>query len=122
MSPVTPEGRAVAVALMAIGIALFGMLTAGIAAYFVEGSGREEEGVTTKALMVKLEALEARLEWQDQILQAIARDRAGDGETTIQDRAASPASPASLEDAPRGAQPWYDGVRFARRGVGREGR
>jgi voltage-gated potassium channel len=95
VSPVTPEGRAVAVALMAIGIALFGMLTAGIAAYFVEGSGREEEGVTTKALMVKLEALEARLEWQDQILQAIARDRGGDGEANIQAPAASPASPAS---------------------------
>ena len=37
MTPVTPEGRAIAAFLMVVGIALFGMLTAGLAAYFVGG-------------------------------------------------------------------------------------
>lgn len=69
--PVTPEGRAVAVFLMIIGITLFSMLTAGIAAYFVEGpQENDERGVTTKDLMVHLEALQAQLDEQHKTLQA----------------------------------------------------
>lgn len=71
-SPVTPEGRAVAVFLMVIGIALFSMLTAGIAAYFVEGPQDEDRrGVTTKDLMVKLEVVQAQLDEQQRALQAL---------------------------------------------------
>lgn len=47
MTPVTPEGRAIAAFLMVVGIALFGMLTAGLAAYFVgseSDTGSETRG------------------------------------------------------------------------------
>ncbi len=71
--PVTPEGRAVAVFLMIVGIALFGMLTAGIAAYFVE-SGAESD-VSNRELLAKVEALETQLEAQHQLLQEIAKGR-----------------------------------------------
>lgn len=40
--PVTSAGRAVALFVMAVGIAVFGVLTAGIAAYFVESSAGED--------------------------------------------------------------------------------
>lgn len=60
--PVTSEGRAVAVFLMVLGIALFGMLTASIAAYFVEGAGKSEQDVTLQDLMDKLDRLEAQIE------------------------------------------------------------
>lgn len=62
LSPVTAEGRVVAVLLMVVGIALFGMLTAGIAAYFVEGAREGEETVTLKEVLARLDALDARLE------------------------------------------------------------
>lgn len=62
LSPVTTQGRVVAVFLMFVGIALFGVLTAGIAAYFVEGTNEGEEAVTMKELMAKLEEMDARLE------------------------------------------------------------
>ncbi|MDP9378631.1 MAG: potassium channel family protein [Chloroflexota bacterium] len=60
--PVTPEGRAVAVFLMVIGIALFGMFTAAIAAYFVDRSAKPEDTITLRDLMDKLDKLEARVE------------------------------------------------------------
>jgi voltage-gated potassium channel len=41
--PVTAEGRVIAVALMVFGIALLGILTAGIAAWFVQVVSREDE-------------------------------------------------------------------------------
>lgn len=62
LSPVTTEGRVVAVFLMFVGIALFGVLTAGIAAYFVEGTNEGEDTVTMKELMAKLEEMDARVE------------------------------------------------------------
>ncbi len=62
LSPVTTEARVVAVFLMFVGIALFGVLTAGIAAYFVEGTNEGEETVTMKELMAKLEEMDARIE------------------------------------------------------------
>lgn len=42
MFPVTPAGRGIAVFLMVMGIALFGVLTANVAAFFIED--RSEEG------------------------------------------------------------------------------
>jgi voltage-gated potassium channel len=77
--PVTSEGRAVAVFLMIVGIALYGTITAGVAAYFVEGAGQGEAGVTTRDLMQKLDALETRLDEQNRVLQSLLqRDRTED--------------------------------------------
>jgi len=76
--PVTPEGRAVAVFLMIVGIALFGMLTAGIAAYFVE-SGTESD-VTNRDLLVKVGALESQLEAQHKVLEEIAKGMGRDSD------------------------------------------
>lgn len=50
-----------AVFLMFVGTALFGVVTEGIAAYYVEGTREGEETVTTKDLTGKLKRLEARL-------------------------------------------------------------
>lgn len=41
--PVTAQGRLIAVALMIVGIALLGILTAGIAAWFVQATSRDAE-------------------------------------------------------------------------------
>ena len=41
--PVTTEGRLVAVALMIVGVALFGTFTAFVASWFVEEEGIAEE-------------------------------------------------------------------------------
>lgn len=59
--PVTAGGRLVASLLMVIGIALFGLLTASVAAYFVEDRAEDREEVSNRELLRKLEALEARL-------------------------------------------------------------
>lgn len=60
--PVTAEGRAIAVFLMVVGISIFGLLTAAIAAYFVEGASKTDEAVTLADLMAKLESLETAVE------------------------------------------------------------
>lgn len=60
--PITSEGRAVAVFLMIVGIALFGVLTAATAAYFVEGAGKPNQDTTLNDLMIKLESLEAQFQ------------------------------------------------------------
>ena len=78
--PITPEGRAVAVFLMIVGIALFGMLTAGIAAYFVE-SGADTD-VSNRELLAKVEALQSQLEAQQQLLQGIARSMRRDRDSS----------------------------------------
>jgi voltage-gated potassium channel len=57
--PVTTEGRAVAVVLMVIGIALFSLFTANLAAFLVEPS---KEGATLDDVMAKLEKLEEQIE------------------------------------------------------------
>jgi voltage-gated potassium channel len=75
IAPLTPEGRAVATFLMVLGITLFGVLTAGLAAFFVEGSAEEgSEGVTTRDVLDKLEALERRVEEQNRILESLKRE------------------------------------------------
>lgn len=65
MYPVTAAGRIVAAVVMAIGIALFGVITAGIAAYFVESAGEEEQEEQEdrmERVLAKLDALERSLE------------------------------------------------------------
>ncbi len=42
VSPVTPEGRAVAVVIMLVGIGLLGVVTANVAAYFIERDGVDD--------------------------------------------------------------------------------
>lgn len=63
--PVTSQGQAVAVVIMIVGITLFGLLTAGIAAYFVEDTSSEEvrkQGDQTELILKKLEILEKAIE------------------------------------------------------------
>lgn len=57
--PSTAEGRGVAVLLMLIGITLFSVVTANIAAFFIESDRR---GPTLDDVMAKLEAIERRLD------------------------------------------------------------
>jgi voltage-gated potassium channel len=56
--PVTAEGRAIAVVLMVLGIALFGVIAATLSSFFVE---QQHKGEFAK-LMEKIEGLERRLE------------------------------------------------------------
>lgn len=51
--PVTDEGRAVAVVLMLVGIAVFGVVTANIAAYFVEESNDDTEELKTRLARIE---------------------------------------------------------------------
>jgi voltage-gated potassium channel len=59
--PVTAEGRGVGVLLMLVGITVFGLLTANVAAFFV-GANQAEEPVTLRDLMAKLDAMQAQIE------------------------------------------------------------
>ncbi len=60
--PVTPAGRGIAAFLMLSGIALFGVLTANIAAFFVE-QDQEDDPIVAKIdeVLRRLERLEERL-------------------------------------------------------------
>jgi voltage-gated potassium channel len=62
--PVSPAGRGVAVVLMVSGIALFGIITASIAAYFVEQKTEHEQGDLASRMdliLERLETIESRL-------------------------------------------------------------
>lgn len=61
--PVTAAGRAIAVVLMVAGIALFGVLTATIAAYFVEQGKRGDERVEARldAIVARLDSIDSHL-------------------------------------------------------------
>jgi voltage-gated potassium channel len=59
--PVTDQGRAVAVVLMLLGIGLFSVLTANIAAFFVEGSTDNDDPVTMADLDARLGRIEGLL-------------------------------------------------------------
>lgn len=62
--PVTPMGRGIAAFLMITGIALFGVLTANVAAFFVERNQEDEDDPVVKRLdeiLRRLEALEDRM-------------------------------------------------------------
>lgn len=56
--PVTPEGRAIGVMLMLVGIGVFGTVTASVAAFFVEAS----ENTELAEIRETLQRIEARLE------------------------------------------------------------
>jgi len=55
--PTTPAGRGIAVVLMVAGIAFFGVLTASVAAYFVES----KESGSLSEIEKRLERIEKRL-------------------------------------------------------------
>jgi voltage-gated potassium channel len=59
--PKTAAGRGIAVLLMLVGISLFGLLTARVAAFFVE---EEKESRYQQELIERLDRIEARLEQQ----------------------------------------------------------
>lgn len=64
MIPLTAAGRGIAVVLMVAGIATFGILTAAIAAYFVETDEQKEDGDVAselRSMTVRLEMIERRL-------------------------------------------------------------
>lgn len=66
--PVTPAGRGIAAALMVTGIALFGVLTANIATFFIEHQeGDEADPVAARLdeVLLRLEAIEQRIASQD---------------------------------------------------------
>jgi voltage-gated potassium channel len=58
--PVTPEGRGVGIFLMFVGIALFSLITANIAAFFME-SDSKAEGPSLADVMARLDSIEARI-------------------------------------------------------------
>ncbi|MDP1803815.1 MAG: potassium channel family protein, partial [Acidimicrobiales bacterium] len=60
--PVTPAGRGIAAFLMLSGIALFGVLTANIAAFFVE-QDQEDDPIVARVdeVLLRLERIEERL-------------------------------------------------------------
>jgi voltage-gated potassium channel len=58
--PVTPEGRGVGIFLMFVGIALFSLITANIAAFFME-SDAKAEGPSLADVMARLDSIEAQL-------------------------------------------------------------
>jgi voltage-gated potassium channel len=59
--PLSPAGRGVAVVLMVAGIAMFGIVTASIAAYFVEQRAEQDLAGRLDQLLERLDRLEARL-------------------------------------------------------------
>ncbi len=59
--PKTPIGRGVAVLLMLIGISLFGLLTARVAAFFVESNKEAPTQTGQQEIMQRLERIEERL-------------------------------------------------------------
>jgi voltage-gated potassium channel len=59
--PKTQAGRGVAVLLMLIGISLFGLLTARVAAFFVEADERRDHDRFERLLLERLERVEAHL-------------------------------------------------------------
>lgn len=59
--PVTPAGRGIAVFLMLIGITVFGLVTANIAAFFIEARGEQEE-MTLAGIAARLDRLQTQLD------------------------------------------------------------
>lgn len=59
--PKTPEGRISAVALMFVGIALFGWVTAALASLFVENEGKAKKHRNAEMLHDRLDELGERL-------------------------------------------------------------
>ena len=64
--PMSPAGRGVAVVLMIAGIAMFGVITASIAAYFVEQKADEGVAGRLDQIMERLDRIETRLPNEDE--------------------------------------------------------
>lgn len=64
--PMSPAGRGVAVVLMVSGIAVFGVITASIAAYFVEQKGEQDLASRLDRVLERLDAIEAKLQPAEQ--------------------------------------------------------
>jgi voltage-gated potassium channel len=64
--PMSPAGRGVAVVLMVSGIALFGVITASIAAYFVEQKAEQDLAGRLDRVLERLDAIEAKLPSDEQ--------------------------------------------------------
>jgi voltage-gated potassium channel len=62
----SPAGRGVAVVLMVAGIAMFGVITASIAAYFVEQKAEQDLAGRLDRVLERLDAIEARLQPDEQ--------------------------------------------------------
>jgi voltage-gated potassium channel len=62
--PMSPAGRGVAVVLMVAGIAIFGIITASIAAYFVEQKAEHDVAAHLDRIMQRLDGIEATLREQ----------------------------------------------------------
>lgn len=76
--PITTGGRVVAVLLMVIGITLFGVLTAGVAAYFVHDPSQNAQDEQTAKLLARFDSLEERLGSLETQLDEQSRRRDGD--------------------------------------------
>jgi voltage-gated potassium channel len=74
-TPETAEGRAVAASPMAVGIAPFGVLTAGVAADFVEGAGERAPRAQQQEVRARLAAIEVGLEEQGRLRARRAAER-----------------------------------------------
>jgi voltage-gated potassium channel len=72
--PMSPAGRGIAVVLMIAGIAMFGVITATIAAYFVEQKAEEDVAGRLDQIVKRLDRIEARLA-ADQNNEPSRRDR-----------------------------------------------
>jgi voltage-gated potassium channel len=77
--PMSPAGRGMAVVLMVSGIALFAVITASIAAYFVEQNAEQDDLASRlDRILERLDTIEARLrvdEREDQRSHDSARAR-----------------------------------------------
>jgi len=102
--PVTVEGRLVAATLMVAGIALLGVVTASIAAWFVENVRRageqvseevEEVSTDVEATQAQLAEVLAELRTISARLDALERDRAGGTASRGPDRSVPSARPSA---------------------------
>jgi voltage-gated potassium channel len=102
--PVTVEGRLVAATLMVAGIALLGVVTASIAAWFVENLRRAQSEVSeeveevsgdVEATQAQLAVVLAELRTISARLAALERDRHGATTSPDQDRSAPSARPSA---------------------------
>jgi voltage-gated potassium channel len=103
--PVTAAGRAVAVVLMITGIALFGVVTASIASYFVEQDQDRRVETRMDEILAVLHRLEARLDAAERGSAA----GSGPGAEPVLAPPAAQVAPAAAQTAPTAAQVRADG-------------
>jgi voltage-gated potassium channel len=99
--PVTASGRAVAVVLMITGIALFGVVTASIASYFVEQDQDRRMEERVDEILTVLHRLEARLEASERHGPSAAEQYRPSTAERQTPAASEPAPRSSLAPGPR---------------------